>query len=205
MKLKILETDELTRLYHTEMVRDFPPSELKPLNAMLILIEEGRYQPLGLFDRDELQSYALTWLEPGVPFALLDYLGTVEGQRGKGLGRKMLDLLAHRYEGCRGILAEVEEVFSDRPEERAIQQRRLDFYTGCGFRNGGYHCGLFGVRYLPMIRGGEDVTAEELLMAHREIYRRSLPAEMYQKFVQIPLGEGETLRVPTQWKEGYPL
>ena len=101
--LKTLDAGELTRLYNTELVRAFPPSELKPLKSMLNLMEQNRYEALGLYDEQGMHGYALTWLEPGIPFALLDYFGTLEGQRGTGLGTRMLDLLAHHYRDYRGI------------------------------------------------------------------------------------------------------
>lgn len=86
MRLNELNREELSALYRSQMTRDFPPQELKPLKSMLELMEEGRYQALGLFDEDELLGYALVWREPGVSFALLDYLGTLPGVRNRGLG-----------------------------------------------------------------------------------------------------------------------
>ena len=201
MRLKRLSADELTALYQSELVRAFPPSELKPLKSMLSLMEGDRYEALGMYDETGMHGYALTWLEPGIPFALLDYFGTLEGQRGTGLGTKMLDLLAEHYRGYRGIFGEAEGVFSPDPEEAKLQQRRLDFYYRNGFRYGGYHCALFGVHYLTLIRGDEDVGAEELLDAHQRIYRSGIPAPAYERFIQIPLREGEAVRVPTEWKE----
>ena len=201
MKLKRLSAGELTALYRSELVRAFPPSELKPLKSMLNLMEGDRYEALGMYDEDGLHGYALTWLEPGIPFALLDYFGTLEGQRGSGLGTKMLDLLAEHYRNYRGIFGEAEGVFSPDPEEAKLQQRRLDFYYRNGFRYGGYDCALFGVHYLTLIRGDGDVSAEELLDAHQRIYRSGIPPQAYERFIQIPLHEGEEIRVPTEWKE----
>ena len=201
MRLKKLSADELTALYQTELVSAFPPSELKPLKSMLNLMEGDRYEALGMYDETGMHGYALTWLEPGIPFALLDYFGTLEGQRGSGLGTKMLDLLAEHYRNYRGIFGEAEGVFSPDPEEAKLQQRRLDFYYRNGFRYGGYDCALFGVHYLTLIRGDEDVSAEELLDAHQRIYCSGIPAPAYERFIQIPLREGEAVRVPTEWKE----
>ena len=201
MRLKVLTAGELTDLYQSELVNAFPPSELKPLKSMLNLMEGDRYEALGMYDEDGLHGYALTWLEPGIPFALLDYFGTLEGQRGSGLGTKMLDLLAEHYRNYRGIFGEAEGVFSPDPEEAKLQQRRLDFYYRNGFRYGGYDCALFGVHYLTLIRGNGDVSAEELLDAHQRIYRSGIPPQAYERFIQIPLHEGEEVRVPTEWKE----
>ena len=201
MQLKILNAGELTRLYQTELVNAFPPTELKPLKSMLNLMAQNRYEALGLYDEAGLHGYALTWLEPGIPFALLDYFGTLEGQRGTGLGTKMLDMLSEHYKNYRGIFGEAEGAFSSDPDEKALQERRLAFYERNGFRYGGYDCALFGVHYLTLIRGREDVSPEELLDAHQRIYRSGIPKEAYDRFIQIPLREGEEVRVPTEWNE----
>ena len=201
MHLKTLNAEELTALYRTELVNAFPPSELKPLKSMLNLMEQDRYEALGLYDEEGLHGYALTWLEPGIPFALLDYFGTLEGQRGSGLGTRMLDMLSEHYKDYRGIFGEAEGAFSQNPEEKSLQERRLAFYERNGFRYGGYDCALFGVHYLTLIRGDEDVTAEELLDAHQRIYKSGIPPKVYDQFIQIPLREGEEVRIPTEWNE----
>ena len=201
MHLKTLNAEELTALYRTELVNAFPPSELKPLKSMLNLMEQNRYEALGLYDEQGLHGYALTWLEPGIPFALLDYFGTLEGQRGSGLGTRMLDMLSEHYQDYRGVFGEAEGAFSKNPEEKSLQERRLAFYERNGFRYGGYDCALFGVHYLTLIRGDEDVTAEELLDAHQRIYKSGIPPKVYDQFIQIPLCEGEEVRVPTEWNE----
>ena len=108
MKLNELSPQQLAQLYRQELTSAFPPEELKPLRSMLSLMEQGRYQALGLYDGEDLVAYALIWLEPGCPFALLDYLGTMAGLRDRGLGSRMLDLLAEHYAHFRGIFGEAE-------------------------------------------------------------------------------------------------
>ena len=46
MKLNLLNKEELTNLYKDEMMFDFPRAELKPLRAMLRLMDMGQYDPL---------------------------------------------------------------------------------------------------------------------------------------------------------------
>lgn len=84
MYLDKLDEPRLRRLYEQEMKRDFPPTELKPLRTMCALMAQGRYDVIGLYEDGTLLGYALLWLEPGVPFALLDYLGTLPGVRNRG-------------------------------------------------------------------------------------------------------------------------
>lgn len=202
MKLRILTPEELSLLYHTELTRAFPPAELKPLKSMEDLRRRGCYEPLGLFEGEALLGYALMWLEPGVPFALLDHLGTVEGRRNGGLGARTLSLLADYYASYRGIFGEAEGPHSPDPEEAALQRRRLGFYRRNGFRYGGYDCALFGVHYQALIRGRDDVTPEELLAAHRAIYQAHFPAAIYDSCIQLPLSEGEPIKPVQPWIAG---
>jgi len=201
MKLKVLSAGELEELYRTELVRAFPPEELKPLSSMLRLMEQERYQVLGMVDEAGLHGYALFWLEPDVPFALLDYFGTIEGQRGAGLGSQMLKLLSEFYKDYRGIFGEAEAVTSSDPEEAALQKRRLGFYERNGLRYAGYDCALFGVHFHTLILDRGENTPEEILAAHQRIYRGGLPAAAYERFIQIPLREGEAVRPATDWVE----
>lgn len=201
MKLIELGEEGLTRLYQKEMTRDFPPQELKPLKAMLELMAQGRYQALGLYEGEELLGYALVWREPGVPFVLLDYLGTLPGVRNRGLGGQLLDLLAHYYREERGIFGEAESDEGGADADRELRRRRLGFYLRHGFRYGGYDCALFGVHYQTLIRGREDVTPEELLKVHRSFYQNRFPAHIYKRFVQLPLAPGEAPNPPGNWTE----
>ena len=201
MKLIELGEEGLTRLYQKEMTRDFPPQELKPLKAMLELMAQGRYQALGLYEGEELLGYALVWREPGVPFVLLDYLGTLPGVRNRGLGGQLLDLLAHYYREERGIFGEAESDEGGADADRELRRRRLGFYLSHGFRYGGYDCALFGVHYQTLIRGREAVTPEELLKVHRSFYQNRFPAHIYKRFVQLPLAPGEAPNPPGNWTE----
>ena len=201
MKLIELREEGLSLLYQQEMTRDFPPQELKPLKAMLELMAQGRYQALGLYEGEELLGYALVWREPGVPFVLLDYLGTLPGVRNRGLGGQLLDLLAHYYREERGIFGEAESDEGGADADRELRRRRLGFYLRHGFRYGGYDCALFGVHYQTLIRGREDVTPEELLKVHRSFYQNRFPAHIYKRFVQLPLAPGEAPNPPGNWTE----
>jgi len=201
MTLNKLSAAQLADLYQIHMKRDFPPEELKPLKAMLTLMEQGRYDALGLYDGEELLGYALLWMEPDVPFALLDYLGTLDGKRGRGLGSTMLDLLADYYKDYRGIFGEAEAPENGDPAGEGLRRRRLDFYLRNGFRYGGYDCALFGVHYQTLIRGTADVTPEELLAVHQRIYGGHFPQKIHDRFIQIPLAPGEKPNLPGDWTE----
>ena len=201
MELKPLNKEQLEQVYYRHMKRAFPPNELKALKVMEQMRDSGRYEPLGMYRDGQLLGYALMWLEPGVPFVLLDYLGTVEEERGKGLGTTLLALLGEYYAHMRGIFGEAERDNSPDPEERALQHRRLDFYFRNGFRYAGYDCALFGAHYETLIRDRGDVSGEELLVIHTAMYKKQIPSPHYERFIQLPLAPGEQARPAVAWRE----
>ena len=73
MELRTLNKEELTALYRNEMTEDFPSAELKPLSAMLRLMDLGRYDPLLVTEGGEAVGYAMLWLAEGRAGALLEY------------------------------------------------------------------------------------------------------------------------------------
>ena len=98
MKLNLLNKEELTNLYKDEMMFDFPRAELKPLRAMLRLMDMGQYDPLLVTDDQGVAlGYAMIWLPRARNGALLEYLGVLRGKRNGGLGSQVLPLLAARY------------------------------------------------------------------------------------------------------------
>ena len=200
MKLNELSPQQLAQLYRQELTSAFPPEELKPLRSMLSLMEQGRYQALGLYDGEDLVAYALIWLEPGCPFALLDYLGTMAGLRDRGLGGRMLDLLAEHYAHFRGIFGEAEAPENGDPAGEPLRRRRLAFYQRNGFRYGGYDCALFGVHFNCLYLGPEtdDRKVEAL---HRSVYADYFSPEHMARYIQLPLHPGEAIHPSPAWVE----
>ena len=201
MEIRALNKAQMAQVYRDHMKRAFPPSELKSLQIIESMRDSGRYEPLGMYNGERLVGYALMWLEPGVPFVLLDYLGTVEEERGKGLGTALLTLLTEYYAHMRGIFAEVERDNSTDEEERTLQHRRLDFYRRNGYRYAGYDCALFGVHYETLVCGAQDVSAQELLTVHQSMYQKQIPPQYYKRFIQLPLAPGEQPWPVVDWKE----
>ena len=78
MELQLLNKDELTAVYQNEMVADFPKAELKPLSAMLRLMDLGRYDPLLVKEGVKPIGYALAWRPEGREGALLAFALSVD-------------------------------------------------------------------------------------------------------------------------------
>lgn len=202
MELKMLNKEELTALYQNEMTADFPKAELKPLRAMLRLMDMGRYDPLLITEGGQPLGYALLWLPEGREGALLEYLGVLRGKRNGGLGTKILALLAARYGQ---LFGEAEAPGPEAsPEENDLRRRRIAFYERNSFRVLDYQCALFGVRFHCLYRGPEtdDRKVEAL---HRGVYAGYFSPAHMERYIQLPLAPGEAVKPAPEWvEEGDP-
>ncbi len=202
MELKRLNKEELAALYQNEMTADFPHAELKPLAAMLRLMDLGRYDPLMVRSGGETVGYAMLWLTRDRAGALLEYFGVLRGKRNAGLGAKILELLAERYGQ---LFGEAEVPGEDAsPEENGLRRRRIAFYERNGFRVLDYQCALFGVRFHCLYRGPEadDRRVEAL---HRGVYAEYFSPMHMQRYIQLPLRPGEAVKPAPEWvEEAFP-
>lgn len=197
MELKLLNKEELERLYTEEMVFDFPQTELKPVRSMLRLLDKGLYEPLMVMENGEGVGYAMAWLPASRQGALLDYFGVLRGKRNGGLGSKILTLLTRRYGQ---IFGEAEAPDSDDPAENDLRRRRIAFYRRNGFRVLDYECALFGVHFNCLYLGPEqdDRKVEQL---HRSVYADHFSPAHMARYIQLPLGPGEKITPAPEWLE----
>ena len=195
MELKLLSKEELCRLYEDELVFDFPKSELKPVRAMLKLIDMGIYEPLLVTESGETIGYAMVWLPESRQGALLEYFGVLRGKRNAGLGTRILSLLVERYGQ---IFGEVEAPVSEDPAENDLRMRRIGFYLRNGLRKLDYDCALFGVHFNCLYMGPEtdDRKIERL---HRGVYAAYFSPEHMEKYIQFPLKPGEEVKPAPEW------
>lgn len=197
MELKTLNERELSALYREEMVYDFPKSELKPLGAMLRLLEMGQYDPLVVTENGERVGYAMMWLTKSRQGALLEYLGVLRGKRSAGLGARILPLLAQRYGQ---LFGEAEAPTSQDEAENHLRRRRIGFYERNGFRVLDYECALFGVHFKCLYRGPQtdDRAVEQL---HRSVYADYFSPQHMERYIQLPLKPGEEIHPAPAWTE----
>lgn len=197
MELKALNEKELASLYREEMEYDFPQNELKPLGAMLRLLELGQYDPLVATENGETVGYAMVWLSKDRKGVLLDYLGVLRGKRNGGIGAQALPLLAQRYGQ---LFGEAEAPDSDDPSENELRRRRIGFYERNGFRVLDYECALFGVHFKSLYCGPEtdDRKVEAL---HRSVYADYFSPTHMERYIQLPLRPGEAIRPAPAWME----
>ena len=197
MELKLLNKEELTKLYNAELVFDFPKSELKPVRGMHRLMDMGIYEPMLVLENGEAIGYAMVWLPPNREGALLEYFGVLRDKRNAGLGTAILHLLAEKYGQ---IFGEAEAPTSDDPAENDLRRRRIGFYLRNGLRLLDYDCALFSVHFNCLYLGPEtdDRKIEAL---HRSVYATYFSPEHMEKYIQLPLRPGEAIHPAPEWVE----
>ena len=178
LTLKQLGEAQLREIYRMRMRRDFPESELKPLDTMVRMHREGVYDVLGVFDGGELAVYALVYRRTGGSVFLLDYLAVDPSRRGQGIGSAAIALIKEYYR------SEASAMFieCERPEYApdALEARsRIRFYMHAGAKQTDIFVTLFGVEflilYLPF--DGESVLTDcgaELLAIYRDMLAPAL-------------------------------
>lgn len=182
MELLLCNKEEITRIYETHLVNDFPKAEVKPLKRILLLADVGMYFAYGLYDNEELISYAFFSCSKDTDYVLLDYFATVSGNRGKGIGTKMLELL--KSEICKtksGIILETEDpCFAHDEEDLDIRTRRVNFYTKCGLEHTKIKTTLFGVNYKILVCSKKALSTLSVTHAVSALYH-TLIAEKHLK------------------------
>lgn len=158
MYLKILNIEEISEIYNTHMVNDFPKAELKPLSHIVNMMKKGLCFSVGMYENiqgeegPQLLGYGVFILPDGYKYGLLDYLAITEKNRGKGYGHVFFALvkefLNRHFPLLEGVFIECESVESaaDKKQED-IRARRIDFYEDCGCVKTRLGSKLFGVEY----------------------------------------------------------
>lgn len=100
--IRLLDIEEIKKIYNEHIVTDFPASEVKPLKQMLEKRENDQYFVYGMYENredscgrkyDELAGYAYFIKCRNQDVYLLDYLAIVKDKRSKHLGSGFLQQL----------------------------------------------------------------------------------------------------------------
>lgn len=151
--IKKLDLQAVKNLYETRMKKDFPPSELRPLQSIEKMMRENKCLAYGYFEGSELLAYAFFTLSGSSRAVLLDYYAVSEACRGTGIGSAFLadfkQALAPLH--IQYVLLEVESIEAAENEtESEIRKRRIRFYEKNGVVMSGVSSWLFGVDYSVM-------------------------------------------------------
>lgn len=192
MLFRQLNDKELPSWYEKELCTTFIPQECTPLEEILRLKSHGRYELWGLFDGSSLLGYAALRTNPGTPLVLLDFLGVSKCLRNKGLGSKILQLLK---EQGRPLLLESEETLpAGDPQENALRERRLGFYSRNGFVPV-YRMAACGMAFHAFLYPPSSYPLSMIMKGHRLIYGES------RTDVCVPLPIGQIPPIPYWVKE----
>ncbi len=188
LNLKVLNEAEIAALYENSMRRDFPPSELKSLSAILSMLRRDSYDVLGAYDETCMLAYALMYRPKEGRLVLLDYLAVEPESRNKGIGSAFLRRLKEYYRKTADVLLIECERPKTAPDEMEAR-KRIRFYTQSGARLTSVRILLFGVEYSILALPCADVLderdwAEQMLM----LYRQMLPEDLYKQNVRLIRG-----------------
>lgn len=189
MQISLLGREEITEIYNTKMIYDFPPMELKPLPRILDAYDKNLYECYALTDDEnnskDVLGYAF-FVKMDNHF-LFDYFAVTKDKRNGGLGSTFLGLLRQKFADSDSVIGEVEDPdYAENEEARDLQTRRLNFYLRNGYINTGIKVLMFGVDYIVLEmdlgKNHDNDTIARLYEAH---YKAMLPEEMYKEKVKI--------------------
>ena len=184
LTLKNLDEVKIRMLYNDRLRRDFPPSELKRLSAILGMRQKGIYDVLGAYKDGKLAAYALMYRDDAVRVVLLDYLAVEPQLRGQGIGTELLKRLkAHYAETSDVLLIECERPKTAPDEMEA--RKRIRFYTNAGAQLTQVRMWLFEVEYsILVLPCRKEVQPRDWAQQMLSLYRQMLPSDLYEKNVR---------------------
>ncbi len=153
--MRELTVQEMTEIYQSHLVEDFPAGEVKPLAHMLEGRKKGQYEAYGLFEKDTLKGYAYFIKNSTQPVVLLDYFAILRGLRSAGYGSLFLKKLqAMCMEQQKQLILEVENPdYETREDKKALMHRRIAFYQKNGMQLSGVTCNFYDNEYRIMYMG----------------------------------------------------
>lgn len=188
IKRKKLSIDEMEEIYHTYLVKDFPPMEVKPFQSICTMASKGIYSGYGFYEDGELMGYAFFCENTSHTYALLDYYAITAGKRGRGYGQKIFEIIRDTYSDYQAVILESENVdFAQSAKDKETRTRRINFYQErCGLKNTGLTSCVYDVEYvLFAIPCQIEPTGEDVCRELSDIYSHILPPHIYEKKVRI--------------------
>lgn len=131
--LRKIKFKEFKDLYRKHIVKDFPSSErpnLEGFRKRMLKYNEETY----IYEEEGVErGYCI--IDQIQEYVLVAFLAVYEGNRGKGIGTKILKELEEKYSNKKRILLEVEDPdFAKNENQKNIQERRIKFYERANFQ-----------------------------------------------------------------------
>ena len=183
--LETLSLPQVRALYRDRLQEDFPPDEVKPLDAIERAFARGGYRCFGATDGAEILAYAFFVVHGRT--ALFDYLAVRKDLRDSGVGSRFLQaLMAGPLRDWDCVLLEVDDPDAAPDQaERDHRDRRLRFYLRNGLTDTGVQANVWRVDYrilsLPV---GTPRTAEEMRAIYAALYRAIMPPALCERMVK---------------------
>ena len=185
MELKILSNELLLLWYEKFLKEDFVSDEIKPIENILTLIKNDRYEVYGVFQDNEMIAYASFWKKENINLVLLDYLGVSKKYRNQGIGSKILVLIKEML-GNMPYVVEAEIPTGSSLEEDKIRKRRIEFYERNGCKKV-YLMATCGMKWQTLVNSKNEIDQKELAKLHKELY------EEKRTDVKIPVSIDENI------------
>lgn len=200
MIIKQLSSEEFSEIYLTYMVKDFPDSELKPLERILETMQTGLSVTYGFYTEREnpseaLRGYAVFVIPQGLKYGLLDYLAILPAYRGSGIGQwffaEISQILLQKNPKLQGFFIETEAVtFAPDEVQRQVREKRNRFYKRCGCLPAKLGSRLFGVTYMVLyFIIANNLNAENLPNPSRndldDVYKHMFPQYHYERHIAL--------------------
>lgn len=201
MKKRVLSLNEYEEWYKNNLCMDFPINEIKPLEAIINLKNQEKYDIIAYYDKNDfLIGYATVWKEKGNLVYLLDYLGVPESMRNRGIGMRILKSLKETVEQIENkhniclILESETPLTNDDSAENIIRKRRIGFYERNGWLKM-YEMATCGMRFNAMSYEVMPDNLDITMQQHKQIYGEKRTDAI------IPLLEGEKPPLPYWMKD----
>lgn len=195
MDKRVLPVKEYEQWYHNHLCRDFPVNEIKPLEDIIELQSQGKYDVVVYEEDRSIVGYAAIWKHEGNSAYLLDYLGVPSHLRNRGIGKEILKNLRTDMIQLEGrpdiclILESETPLEHEESEENTIRKRRICFYE----RNGWvkmYEMATCGMRFHAMSFETVPEHLDVIQKEHKKIYGQR------RTDVIVPLPKGQQPPLP---------
>ena len=185
LTLKSMGDAQTRLLYENQMRRDFPPSELKSLSAILKMKHEGTYDVLAAYLNGMLVAYALCYCPREERIILLDYLAVEADMRSRGIGTALLgELRKHYAHQADTILIECERPKMAPNEQEA--RNRIRFYTQAGAQLTSVRIWLFEVEYsILVLPCSSEIMNKDWAQQMLALYRQMLTPALFERNVRL--------------------